>query len=103
MVIPLFSTLPIGTRLSVGPYTPTIDTIPPFFTDLIAQCNAVAAPACNKSFLPVIVCMALPQASDPTASIHTSAPNQLVICLMNNTGSSSDLILYTSQLAYFLT
>ena len=32
-----FITLPMGTRLSVGPYTPTTDTVPPFLTELMAQ------------------------------------------------------------------
>lgn len=33
MVMPLFIKFPMGTRLSVGPYTSTIDTTPPFFTE----------------------------------------------------------------------
>jgi hypothetical protein len=37
MVRPLFTTLPIGTWVPTGPYTPTMETIPPFFTELIAQ------------------------------------------------------------------
>src|SRR3712207_7614412 len=71
MVMPLFPTFPIGTRVSVGPYTPTMERMPPFFTELIAQCSAVADPPCISSFLPRIVCSALPAASAPTASIHT--------------------------------
>ena len=33
MIMPLFIMFPMGTRLSVGPYTSTIDTTPPFFTE----------------------------------------------------------------------
>src|SRR5205823_6106760 len=47
IVMPLFSALPIGTALKVGPYTPTIDTWPPLRTELMAQNSAVAAPACS--------------------------------------------------------
>src|SRR5215204_119745 len=97
MVSPLLTTLPIGTRFHVGPYTPTTETMPPFFTELIAHIKAVAEPACNNVFLPVIVCSALPAASHPTASIHTSAPKLSVAFFRNTTGSFIDLKLYASH------
>ena len=34
MVGPLLSPLPMGMRLLVGPYTPTMEMTPPFRTDL---------------------------------------------------------------------
>ena len=40
MVKPLFTTLPIGTIASIGPYTPTIETTPPFgheFTGIVEE------------------------------------------------------------------
>jgi dihydrofolate reductase len=51
MVMPLLTTFPIGTWVPTGPYTPTMETIPPFFTELIAQCNAVAKPSAVPSHL----------------------------------------------------
>jgi hypothetical protein len=91
MVRPLFTTFPIGTWVPTGPYTPTMETIPPFLTELIDQCSAVADPPCISSFLPRTVCSALPAASAPTASMHTSAPKESVVPLIKTTGSSSDL------------
>src|SRR5205809_4168257 len=96
IVNPLFIAVPIGTRLAGGPYTPIIETMPPFFTELIAQCNAVGEPACISIILPVNVCNGAPAASQPTASIHTSAPYQSVILFINKTGSRIDSKLYVS-------
>src|SRR5690606_41913629 len=62
----------------------------------------LAEPACSINFFPVIVCNALPAASQPTASIHTSAPNQSVAFFKNKTGSLNDSKLYASQKAKFL-
>ncbi len=45
----------------------------------------------SSDFSPVIVCMALPNASDHTASMYTSAPNQPVSLFRNSTTSSIDL------------
>src|SRR4028118_657569 len=44
MVRPLFTTFPIGTWVPTGPYTPTMETMPPFFTELIDPCTARADP-----------------------------------------------------------
>jgi hypothetical protein len=62
--------------------------MPPFFTELIAQCNAVAEPPCISILRPSRVCIAFPAASAPTASMQTSAPSQSVVCLQNSTTSS---------------
>ena len=96
MVMPLFIKFPMGTRLSVGPYTSTIDTTPLFSPS--AQGRAVAAPACSSS-LPVVDGTALPEALAPTVSMHTAAPIQSVVFLINSTGSSSDLKLYAPHWA----
>jgi hypothetical protein len=42
-----------------------METIPPFFTELMDQCSAVADPPCISSFLPRTVCSALPAGLGP--------------------------------------
>src|SRR5690606_7100134 len=78
-VRPLFTALPIGIMLKVGPYTPTIEMRPPLRALLMAQCSAIGEPVCSISSLPVLQDMVLPLVSELNASMHTSAPSQSVI------------------------
>ena len=58
-----------------------------------------AAPACSKATRPLKVCRVFPSASQPTQSIHTSAPYQSVSFFKNTTGSAISLKLKASHLA----
>lgn len=65
----------------------------------MAQNSAVAAPACSMVQRPVMVWARLPEASQPTASMQTSAPSQSVIFLMCRATSLTSRKLMISQLA----
>jgi len=87
-VRPLFIASPIFTALKIGPYAPTMESTPPLRTASIAQCSATAEPPKTLAGrMPKPRCIALPRASQPTASMAASQPSQSVSRLRYQTGS----------------